>query len=69
MNVSKGEIFSVNASPESNETALTLPVVFLIIVLITTELGIYSRISTMMNAFDFSNSEFSNGGVIKLLFK
>jgi len=29
MKVSKGEIFSVNASPESNETALTFPVVFL----------------------------------------
>lgn len=59
MKVSKGDVFSVSASPESNETALTLPVVFFIIVLITTELGIYSIISTIINAFDFSTSDFS----------
>ena len=66
MKVSKGEIFSLNASPESNETALTLPVVFLMIVLITTEFGIYSMISTMMKAFDFSNSAFCNANRIKV---
>ena len=38
--VSKGEIFSFSTSPESNETAVTIPVILLIIVLITTECGI-----------------------------
>lgn len=57
--VSKGDFFSESASPESKETAVTLPVVFLMIVLITTALGTYSMISTMMKIFDFSNSGFS----------
>lgn len=57
--VSKGEVLSENVSPESNETALIFPVVFFIIVLINTEFGMYSNISTTMNAFDFSNSEVS----------
>ncbi len=61
--VSKGDVFFVRASPESNETAVTLPVLFLIIVLMTTALGIYSTISTIMKAFAFSSSGFSNGCV------
>ncbi len=58
MKVSKGEIFSVMASPESNETALTFPVVFRIIVFINTELRTYSRISTTIKAFDFQFPDF-----------
>lgn len=54
--VSNGIIFSVKASPLSKETAEMFPVVFLIIVLLTTEFGIYSMISTMMRAFAFSIS-------------
>lgn len=64
--VSNGEVLSENVSPESKDTALTLPVVFLMIVLINTELGIYSNISTTMNAFDFSNSGVSKINVIEL---
>ena len=54
--VSNGIIFSVRASPVSHEIALTFPVVFFIIVLITTELGTYSMISTIIKAFAFSTS-------------
>src|SRR5882757_8645854 len=42
--VSKGEVFSVNPSPLSKDMILMLPVDFLIMVLITTELGTYSII-------------------------
>ncbi len=59
MNVSKGDIFSVRFSPESKETAVTLPVVFFIMVFMTTALGTYSMISTIMKTFDFSTSTFS----------
>src|ERR1035438_7698750 len=59
MKLSKGETLPANDSPESNETALILPVVLRIIVFITTELGTYSRISTIIKAFDFSISIFS----------
>ena len=58
--VSKGEVFSVRPSPLSKDMILIFPVDFLIIVLITTELGIYSIISTMMCDFDFSSSALSN---------
>jgi len=58
-NVSKGDIFSVKPSPVSKDIILMLPVDFLMIVLMTTELGTYSIISTVMWAFDFSNSVFS----------
>src|SRR5688572_4990076 len=57
--VSKGEVFSVNPSPLSNDMMLIFPVDFLIIVLITTELAIYSIISTMMCAVAFSSSGFA----------
>ena len=60
MNVSNGDVFNVKSSPESNETALTFPVVFFIIVLITTAFGTYSMISTMIKTFAFSTSEFFN---------
>ena len=46
--VSKGDIFSDNPSPLSKDITVTLPVDFLMIVLLTTELGIYSIISTTM---------------------
>src|SRR5687768_10327399 len=49
--VSKREIFSLSTSPESNEITLTFPVVFFIIVFITTELGMYSMISTIIKDF------------------
>src|SRR5687767_1577563 len=58
-NVSKGEVFSVNPSPLSNDITLIFPVDFLIIVLITTALAIYSIISTMICAVDFSISPFA----------
>src|SRR5688572_28178709 len=57
--VSKGDVFSVNPSPLSNDMTLIFPVDFLIIVLITTEFAIYSIISTMMCALDFSISKFA----------
>ena len=55
--VSKGDIFSVKPSPTSKDMTLILPVDFFRIVLITTALGTYSMISTVMCAIDFSNSE------------
>jgi len=58
--VSKGEVFSVNPSPLSKDMILMFPVDFLIIVLITTELAIYSMISTMICDFDFSSWAFSS---------
>src|SRR5580693_7817631 len=61
-NVSKGEVFSVNPSPLSNDMTLIFPVDFFMIVLITTELGTYSMISRMIYAIDFSSLPFS--GVI-----
>src|SRR5436190_16506219 len=54
--VSKGEVLSVSPSPLSKDITLIFPVDFFMIVLITTELAMYSIISTMMCAFDFSNS-------------
>jgi len=57
--VSKGVVFSANPSPLSNDIILIFPVVFFIIVLLTTELGTYSIISTVICAFDFSISELS----------
>ena len=59
-NVSNGIIFSFIALPASNETALIFPVVFVIIVLMPTESGTYSMISTTINAFAFSISIFSS---------
>src|SRR5680860_809366 len=56
INVSNGDIFSVRFSPESKDTAVTLPVVFFMIVFMTTALGTYSIISTMIKTFDFSIS-------------
>jgi len=46
--VERDGLFSQPPSPLSNDITLILPVVFLSIVLITTELGIYSIISTAM---------------------
>src|SRR5580658_10397937 len=66
--VSNGEIFSVNPSPLSKDMMLILPVDFLIIVLITTELGTYSMISTIMCDFAFSSSVFSIVSLLSLLF-
>jgi hypothetical protein len=54
--MSKGEVFSANSSPVSKEVTVTFPVVFLIMVLLTTALGTYSVISTIICAFDFSIS-------------
>src|SRR5688572_27322087 len=54
--LSKGEVFSFNPSPLSKDITLISPEDFLIIVLITTELAIYSIISTIMCDFDFSRS-------------
>ncbi len=54
--VSKGEVFSPNSSPVAKDATVILPVVFLIIVLLTTAFGTYSMISTMICAFDFSTS-------------
>lgn len=59
--VSNGETFPVSVAPASKATALTFPVVFLITVLVTTDLGTYSRTSIMINTFDFSISGSSNG--------
>src|SRR5690606_6026131 len=64
MNVSKGDIFSVRFSPESKETAVTFPVVFFMMVLLTTALGTYSMISTIMKTFDFSTSVFSIAAIL-----
>src|SRR5712664_3375025 len=55
-NVSKGLVFSVSPSPLSKDMMLIFPVDFLMMVLITTELGTYSIISTMMCDTDFSSS-------------
>jgi hypothetical protein len=52
--VSNGEIFSVNPSPLSKDMILILPVDFLIMVLLSTELGMYSMISTMISALSIS---------------
>jgi len=57
--VSNGEVFSVNPSPESKDMMLMLPDDFLIIVLVSTEWGMYSIISTMICDFAFSSSLFS----------
>ena len=46
-------------SPESTDTALIFPVVFFKIDLINTDLGTYSRTSTILNALDFMNIDFS----------
>src|SRR5580658_9981888 len=54
--VSNGEVFSVNPSPLSKDMMLILPVDFFMIVLITTELGTYSMISTTICDFAFSSS-------------
>ena len=54
--VSKGEIFYASASPVSIATILIFPVVFRIIVLVTTELGTYSIISIRICVFDFTIS-------------
>ena len=66
INVSKGTVFSLSSSPASREETVIFPVVFLIIVLIKTELGTYSKISTMICGVDFSNSVWSinQGGLI-----
>jgi hypothetical protein len=58
-NVSKGEIFSANPSPASNDIRPTSPVDFLRMVLITTELSTYSIISTMICGVDFTISKLS----------
>jgi hypothetical protein len=58
--VSKGDVFSVNPSPLSKDSILMFPVDFFKIVLITTELGTYSIISTMTCDFDFSSSKLSD---------
>src|SRR5680860_160845 len=57
--VSNGEIFPVRFSPESKDMAVMLPVVFFMIVFMTTALGTYSMISTIINTFAFSISGFS----------
>jgi hypothetical protein len=68
MKVSNGDIFSVNASPESKDIRLTLPVLFLSIVLLTIEFGMYSIISTIIRAFDgVISMEFIVMGLIKYL--
>ncbi len=46
--VSKGEIFCPSSSPASSEDTVTFPVVFLIMVLLTTAFGTYSMIATMI---------------------
>ena len=52
----KGDVFSVKPSPLSNDITLMFPVDFLRIVLIKTALAMYSIISTMICAVDFSSS-------------
>lgn len=52
--------FSGNSSPAPTAIAVMLPVVFLIMVLIKTDLGIYSSISTIMCGIDFSSSVLSS---------
>jgi hypothetical protein len=52
----KWRYFFVNPSPLSKDMRLILPVDFFIIVLLTTELGMYSMISTMIYELPFINS-------------
>jgi hypothetical protein len=63
MNVSKGEISSFKAAPESNEKMLIFPVILVTIDLITIEFGMYRSTSMLVKTFDFSNSEFSMGRI------
>ena len=65
--VSKGDVFSDKPSPVSNDIKLTFPVIFLMIVLLTTELGMYSMISTIICDFAFSISELLGFTAVLLL--